>query len=491
MFSVLPTSRARRKIYLSVWDFVWALICPVLALYVRDGAVFFERTELHAAIFQYWVMSGGFTLLALFAFRLHDGMTRNFSIHNVIDIAEAVLFAQLLTCAVLFAWSRLDGIPRSAPLIHGLLLAAGLIAARIVMRIIAGGTEATPGYQDRHERVIVIGANRLGAAFIQLLRAYAPQSTPVIAVLDDDPNLIGRAPAGVEVLGAPHELDAIISEFAIHGIKANRIVIAGEVNFLSAPTLEKIERVCRHHDLTLSYLPQMMGLTERRVTEVASSAPAQAFAHRRLPAYFAFKRLIDVLASLVLIIVLSPVMLIAAVMVRLDVGSPVIFWQERMGWRQRSFLIYKFRSLRAPFDYDGNPSQDARRPSRVGRFLRATRIDELPQLFNVLFGDMSLIGPRPLLPEDQPSNPSLRLAVRPGITGWAQINGAKLVTKEEKEKLDAWYIENASFRVDLTIAFYTLFVLMRSHMESPETAADADQVHNKDLAFRRAIAERR
>jgi hypothetical protein len=325
-------------------------------------------------------------------------MTRHFSFQDVIDVAEAVLFAQLLTCGVLFTWSRLDGIPRSAPLIHGVLLAAGLLGARLVMRIIAGGTEPAPTYLDRHERIIVIGSNRFAAAFIQLLRAYAPQREPVIAVLDEDTNMIGRALAGVEVLGVPHELDAVVREFAIHGITTNRIVIAGEIDFLPPATSEEIQRICRGHNLTVSYLPQMMGLTERSAPGLAAAAADEPFAAVRLPPYFAFKRLIDVIASLALIVLLSPVMLIAGALVRLDVGSPVIFWQERVGWKRRSFLIYKFRTLRAPFDYEGNPTQDGRRPSLTGRFLRATRIDELPQLFNVLFGEMSLIGPRPLLP---------------------------------------------------------------------------------------------
>ena len=134
MSSLLPTSRAGRKVYLSIWDLFWAVTCPILALYIRDTGGLFERGDL-TAVLQYWGMSAGFALMAFFAFRLHDGITRHFSFQEAIDVAEAVLFAQLLTCAVLFTWSRLDGIPRSAPLIHGLLLGAGLIAARIVRLI--------------------------------------------------------------------------------------------------------------------------------------------------------------------------------------------------------------------------------------------------------------------------------------------------------------------------------------------------------------------
>jgi lipopolysaccharide/colanic/teichoic acid biosynthesis glycosyltransferase len=111
--------------------------------------------------------------------------------------------------------------------------------------------------------------------------------------------------------------------------------------------------------------------------------------------------------------------------------------------------------------------------------MRATRIDELPQLLNVLLGNMSLVGPRPLLPEDQPSNTSIRLSVRPGISGWAQVNGAKLVTKEEKEKLDEWYVRNASLWVDLQIALMTTKVILKGRVSSQEISADTDQVRSR------------
>jgi lipopolysaccharide/colanic/teichoic acid biosynthesis glycosyltransferase len=115
--------------------------------------------------------------------------------------------------------------------------------------------------------------------------------------------------------------------------------------------------------------------------------------------------------------------------------------------------------------------------------LRATRLDELPQLLNVLFGEMSLIGPRPLLPEDQPTNTSIRLSVRPGISGWAQVNGAKLVTKEEKEKLDEWYVRNASLWLDLRIAMMTINLLLRGRVSSQEILADTEQVQSKNNGF--------
>jgi lipopolysaccharide/colanic/teichoic acid biosynthesis glycosyltransferase len=201
------------------------------------------------------------------------------------------------------------------------------------------------------------------------------------------------------------------------------------------------------------------------------------------PAFFRAKRAIDIVGALTLMVLFFPLFVIASILVVADVGTPVLFWQERMGWKRRSFLIYKFRTLRAPFDSDGEPVLTGREPTGIGRLLRSTRIDELPQLLNVLLGDMSLIGPRPLLPEDQPSNIAVRLSVRPGITGWAQVHGGKLVTKEEKEKLDEWYVEHASPWLDLRIAFMTCTTMMKNHLGSKEAIADLEQVQNKNAGL--------
>jgi lipopolysaccharide/colanic/teichoic acid biosynthesis glycosyltransferase len=328
-----------------------------------------------------------------------------------------------------------------------------------------------------------------------LLGVYAPKRQPVIAVLDDDPSMIGRAISGVQVLGAPPELDAIIGEFGIHGIGIDRVVIAGERDFLGAAVVHEVERICNKRKIQLCFLPRMIGVTEwqdnsavepkeTETTAISDMAPEKS---AELGSFFRLKRCIDVIGSLILIVLLSPVLFIGAVLVLIDVGAPVLFWQERVGWRGRSFLIYKFRTLGAPFDSDGKPMLVGRRPSAIGRFLRETRIDELPQLFSVLFGDMSLIGPRPLLPEDQPANTSVRLSVRPGISGWAQVNGGKLVTKEEKEQLDEWYVNNASLWTDFHIVMRTLKLILRGRLSVEESLADTAQVQNKNIGFERSI----
>jgi lipopolysaccharide/colanic/teichoic acid biosynthesis glycosyltransferase len=453
---------------------------------LRDGD-FLLRPDL-AAVGYYWALASCVTIVAISALRIQDGMTHYFSVHDALDIAEAVLFAELMTTAALFSLTRFDGIPRSMPLMHGVLLATGLIGIRMLLRVVFSEQDEVQNYNCRRERMILIGANPFAAAFIQLLRSYAPQRQPVIAVLDENAVAVGRAISGVQVLGAPNELDAIIGEFVVHGIETNKVIVAGEVDMLSPATLHEVELVCQKRGIDLCFLPRVIGVTASLPSRESVKIEDKAFPSFAPSWFVRFKRALDVVGSVALIILLWPLLTLAAIGVMLDVGMPVLFWQERVGWKGRPFLIYKFRTLKAPIDSDGKPCFAGRSPSLFARVLRASRIDELPQLLNVLLGDMSLIGPRPLLPEDQPANRSVRLSVRPGITGWAQVNGGKLVSKEEKEKLDEWYIRNASLATDMRIIFMTLKMIMKSYWSSEEAEADTEQVRGKQIESGRKVA---
>jgi lipopolysaccharide/colanic/teichoic acid biosynthesis glycosyltransferase len=477
----VPTSRAGRKSHLSGWDLLWALVCPALALYLRDAQIL-TNADL-GAVTTFWVISTASTLVALFVFRIHEEMAHYFSIHNTVDIARAVVLAELLTCMALFVLTRLDGIPRSTPLIHGLLLASTLVGTRILIAIIQGEDKSIEGH-FRCGRTILIGANRFASFFIKMLNAYSPNQQRVMGVLDERPGMVGRSICGVRILGLPQHLESIIDEFLVHGVRTEHVIIAGEANLLSYDAAREVERVCNDRGIELSFLPRMIGLhgaqpaaadfdVDRDVAIDPTPSP--------VPAYFALKRCLDVVASLLMLIALLPLIAVVALLVLLDVGTPILFWQRRLGRNGRSFLVYKFRTLRAPFDRQGRPVPDEARLSATGRFLRLTRLDELPQLLNVMTGEMSLIGPRPLLPEDQPENSSLRLSVRPGITGWAQVNGGKLVTREEKQKLDEWYIRNASFTTDLRILIMTVRVVLRTSETSDEAKADVEQVQTRNV----------
>lgn len=176
------------------------------------------------------------------------------------------------------------------------------------------------------------------------------------------------------------------------------------------------------------------------------------------------KRLFDLILTIPALVVLSPVMLMVAVLVRMRLGAPVLFRQQRPGQYSRPFTIYKFRTMTDERDSQGNLLSDADRRTRFGRFLRATSLDELPELYNILLGDMSLVGPRPLLMEylslytpDQ----MRRHEVKPGITGWAQVNGRNDISWEEKFALDVWYVENQSLGLDINILWRTIIKVLK------------------------------
>lgn len=177
------------------------------------------------------------------------------------------------------------------------------------------------------------------------------------------------------------------------------------------------------------------------------------------------KRLFDLCFSALGLLVLSPLALVLAFLIARKLGSPVLFRQVRPGKGGEGFKMVKFRTMLDVFDKQGNPLPDLQRMTSFGSFLRATSLDELPELWNVLKGDMSLVGPRPLLMEYLPlynDRQKRRHEVRPGITGWAQVNGRNAISWEEKFELDVWYVENQSLWLDLKILFLTLKkVLMR------------------------------
>lgn len=171
------------------------------------------------------------------------------------------------------------------------------------------------------------------------------------------------------------------------------------------------------------------------------------------------KRLFDIVASAAGLIILSPVLLVLAYLIRKNLGSPIFFTQTRPGKDGKPFEMVKFRSMRDAFDADGNPLPDSERLTPFGKKLRATSLDELPELWNVLKGDMSLVGPRPLLMKYLPLYNDFqyrRHEMKPGITGWAQVNGRNAISWDEKFAYDVWYVDNQSFWLDIRILLLTV-----------------------------------
>jgi sugar transferase EpsL len=183
------------------------------------------------------------------------------------------------------------------------------------------------------------------------------------------------------------------------------------------------------------------------------------------------KRSLDLAVALVGLAVLSPLILVIALAIRLTMGTPVYFRQVRPGLESRPFTLLKFRTMNSSTDVRGELLPDAQRLTRFGTILRRSSLDELPQLWNVLVGDMSLVGPRPLMMqylERYTPEQARRHEVPPGITGWAQINGRNSVTWEERFRLDVWYVDNRSFLLDLQILALTTWRVLKREGISPQ-----------------------
>lgn len=189
------------------------------------------------------------------------------------------------------------------------------------------------------------------------------------------------------------------------------------------------------------------------------------------------KRLFDIVFSLLAIIILSPILLLIVILVRLFIGTPIFFTQPRPGYKGRPFFIYKFRTMTNRFDSSGSLLPDAERLTRLGRFLRALSLDELPELFNILRGEMSFVGPRPLLMQYLPlysSEQARRHDVIPGLTGWAQVNGRNALTWPDKFKYDVWYVDHGSFWLDLRIILMTVGKVFKREGISQEGQATTE-----------------
>jgi len=195
------------------------------------------------------------------------------------------------------------------------------------------------------------------------------------------------------------------------------------------------------------------------------------------------KRVMDIIISICLLIVLSPLLIVLSLFIRLLLGAPVLFAQKRPGLRGREFTFLKFRTMSDAREANGELLPDEDRITLLGNFLRKTSLDELPSLFNVLKGDMSLVGPRPLLVEYlelYSIEQARRHDVKPGVTGWAQINGRNSISWEDKFKLDVWYIDNQSFMLDIKIIFLTIWKVIKREGISSDNHATMEVFRGSD-----------
>jgi lipopolysaccharide/colanic/teichoic acid biosynthesis glycosyltransferase len=470
-----PSSHTRLLSRVAVWDVVWGGFSPLAAYLLRDGTILRPNGTV-----TYCGVAFLTSLLVFQWFQTSSPISRFYSIRDAFELIKACVLIAALSAAASFVLTRLEEAPRSIPVLHFMLLASGLLGARFLLRLRETRRETRTYHavgQSAH--VLIIGATRLAWFFSKMLEELAPGEYQIVAILDQRPRLRHRSLNGYPIIGAPADLEKVIADYALHGVRIDKVVVAEEPKDLPEPTWNEICRVRDVLNIGLEVLPDL--LISARATdsdaapivtadEIAAVPESEFHASLDRP-FWKVKRALDFAIALAVALVLSPVIAIVMVLALLDVGIPAIFWQRRVGRNGAPLHLYKFRTLKTLFDRQTKEKREAQDPSAVGRFLRATRLDELPQLWNVLAGEMSLIGPRPLLPVDQPQGPTLRLTVRPGVTGWAQVCGGRLISVEEKNALDEWYIRHASLRLDFVIVLRTVGMLLKGDRRNEKAIA--------------------
>ena len=316
------------------------------------------------------------------------------------------------------------------------------------------------GYNLKH--ILLVGYSRAAEEYIRRIDDNPQWGYAAVGILDNNVPA-GTVYRGVKVLGSLGNLEIILPEN-----KLDEIAIT--LSLKDYEYLEDIVNTCEKSGVHTKFIPDYNSLIPSKpYTEDLLGLPVINIRYVPLTntGNMILKRTVDILGSLFGIIITSPIMLVSALLVKATSPGPVIFKQERVGLHNRPFAMYKFRSMRQQSDQDekkGWTVKDDPRVTKVGRFLRKTSLDELPQLFNILKGDMSLVGPRPERPQfvekfkEEIPRYMVKHQVRPGLTGWAQVNGLRGDTSIKKRiEYDIYYIENWTFGFDIKIILLTFF----------------------------------
>ncbi|MDX2156950.1 MAG: sugar transferase [Hyphomicrobiaceae bacterium] len=363
-----------------------------------------------------------------------------------------------------FLTNRLEGVPRALPLMQFGAIVAFMVGARLLAGLLwtRRRSRANPS-KPRASTILVVGLNSVSKLFLQSVAALPEADIEVAGLLGRSARQVGRRMHGVRVLGVVEDVRRALRDLAIEGITIDRIVVAVPMSKLSEEARAVLLDICRDDGVPVVTLADNLGLGPRDEASARDeaefggmlqfSAPELALVEGR--GYWPVKRAMDIALAVLCLAIAAPVLVLLMLLVLIDVGRPVVFCQRRPGYFGRSFKLYKLRTMSDAYDGDRRLPEEER-SSAVGRLLRRLRLDEVPQLYNVLVGDMSFVGPRPLLPVDQDPLYRVRLLVRPGLTGWAQVKGGRIVSAIDKAVMDAWYVQNASLWLDLKVMARTV-----------------------------------
>ncbi len=468
----MPSSKRQRSLII---DLVIVGLASVAALALRENFTIIDARWWDFLPYLAFTLAVAGPILVVFQL---DRSVWRFS--GLVDYVRAAVASALIVVAAVavgFIVNRLDGVARSLPVLQTIVIAAGLVGSRVLVRMVHDQRRrrdrvAPVSLPSANDAVLLIGWGSVTELFVRSVAELGNGAIHIAGILSPNERHVGRLVQSTEVLGQPEDLRDVLAALDVHGIHVGRVVITTPFAQLSDAARQILLEIESTTDVRLDFFAERLGsdsparpdpasdrslATPERSTFALDSAEVDLLLRRP---YWRVKRGIDTTVALVLLVVMMPVVLLVALLVALDVGLPILFVQQRPGRRGVRFNLYKFRTMGTSHDRDGTKISDEARLSRVGAFLRRTRLDELPQLFNILAGDMSFVGPRPLLTREQSSDILARLLVRPGLTGWAQVRGGRVVSVADKTALDLWYVRHASFGLDLKIVAATVPMIL-------------------------------
>jgi lipopolysaccharide/colanic/teichoic acid biosynthesis glycosyltransferase len=455
-----------RKYLLLGIDLIWVALSPFAALLIRDD--FAPREQALAAAIPYACLGVVIAGVVFPIAGLNRTLWRYTSLSELMRLQLAVTATVLLAVMATFAQTRLLDISRSLPLLQWFFLVAAMTGTRLAIRFWCEqssptGLRRVVGPETEH--TLIVGVNCLAEMYLQALADFGGQKRSIVGLLAKGAKLNGRLLRSHKVLGEPEDLSRVAHELEVHGTWLGRIVVTEELKRLSPAAQQALLDFEKASEVKVDWLPELLGLgssAEEKIrgkkTEEPSGGETPTLAEPsrwcRYP-----KRVLDLFTAVVLLVLAAPLFGLIAALIAIDVGLPLVFWQNRPGRYGRPFKLYKFRTMRGPHDGQGNRIAEQTRASKFGALLRLSRLDELPQLYNILIGEMSFVGPRPLVITDHEPGTHKRLLVRPGLTGWAQVNGGRKLAPEDKAALDIWYVAHTSLKLDCRIALRTFLLL--------------------------------
>lgn len=468
-----------RRFDLLILDVALLCLSAILALALHEN---FEISfDCFVQFLPYFCVSTLTASCVFFAGRVDCTVWRYHHIADHVRLSGFVAATVFSAVCIVFVYNRLDGLARSLPILHLLVGVACLSGARIIHKLVHDNRQHRKtsesflrlADQENQTTVLIVGLSKLTEAYLQAVAELAPGRIKVAGLLGLAERHTGRLVAGHQVLGAPEEIESILDQLEVHGVSVERIVVATPALALKPAQREALLWVQQSRSLSFQYLAEDLGLDDGfppsrnglhssgdLQTKLSFEIDPEELRRSAQRAYWKAKRAIDCCAALAALTIGLPLLAVVALGVAVSVGFPVIFWQKRPGLGGRPFWVCKFRTMKSAYDSSGRKLSDDQRVSRLGSRLRRFRLDELPQLWNVFCGDMAIVGPRPLLPCDQSDAYRSRLLVRPGLTGWAQVVGGRVISPEDKAALDVWYVRNACLSLDLEIAIRTIGIVL-------------------------------